>query len=174
MESPKCICRRVAVRLGGVALTFTSFGLLHLADAQAALPWQLRAEIGKYDIHVSTPDGLALAAHAGRRIVSHLLWDIGLTFGVGDDNFMALEPGIELQLFPTKRLNPFVAAGVGLMLERGESLSGPRYIAGGLEVRVWHNNYVRATVRRSNHISFGDAGTFRGPHLLSIGWVFRL
>ncbi len=147
-------------------------------NAQRLDPWVFRAEIGRYEIHEAPPSGgdaphgLAAGAHISRRWLKHLLLGLGIAHGFGTDNYTAFESGVEVQFVPNKPISIFLGVGAGLMEEENFStLSGPYYASFGLEVRVAVANRIRGMIQRGSHINFGDPGTFRGPHLLSVGWV---
>ena len=131
------------------------------------------AEVGRYDLHGCS--GAALAVYLGRRWDKHVLLQMALTQGLGDDRFTALEPGLEIQLLSTEAVNVFVGGGAGLMWEiDGTAVVLPYFGRLGAEARVGPRTRVRAAVRRGSHMNFGDSGAFRGPHIISLGVVREL
>lgn len=135
--------------------------------------WHFLAEAGRYEVHErlagvgDQPAGVLLAMSAG------LYWSaLGLHLtvarAIGDDPFTSLEPSIELVVPRGAPVALVGGVGAGFMWESG-TLSVPYHAKVGLEGRISEKVHLRATVRRGSHANTGDAGTFRGPHAITLG-----
>lgn len=144
-----------------------------VAWSQTRARWFVGGEAGRYKIHVGgissgAPAGVAIALNGGRRWGPVAL-QLTLTQALGDDMFTALEPGLQVQLPRSTPLSLLAGAGAGLMWEHAGTLSLPYYVHVGLGVQLRARTSVRALVRRGWHANTGDAGTFRGPHMITVG-----
>lgn len=146
------------------------------AVAQAEGSWVVAGEVGRYEIHEragDAPAGVVLAAFGGRQW-GPLRLKLAVAEGFGDDAFTSFEPGLELVVVPTLPLNVVAGAGGGLMWEHAGTLSLPYYALLGLEIAITDRSRIRGVVRRGSHANTGDPGTFRGPHMVSVGIAWRL
>lgn len=140
--------------------------------AQEPNAWVLRIAGGYYDLHDSRETGAAASADIARRLQVFAI-AFSVTQTLGTDDFTSFEFAVEAHPLLRGRVSPFVGAGAGLMLESG-SASGPYFVQAGAEFRVAPRGGLRLLARRGWHGSFGDPGTFDGPHLFMVGWVHRL
>ncbi|RMD88224.1 MAG: hypothetical protein D6813_12450 [Calditrichaeota bacterium] len=131
-------------------------------------------ETGRYDIH-NGATGPYLGLRMERRFGSTpLAFDLGLTLGLTEDNFMALEPGLVLRipLHPGFLLVGGVGAGV-MREEQAGSPSIPYFFRAGVEIGISNRMGLLLSIRRGSHGNMGDPGTFSGPHTLSGGLVYK-
>lgn len=134
--------------------------------------WQLRAAAGRYEIHEWKATGLQAEIDVARRFAtSAIFFNLGATLGLGEDSFASLEPGLVGYLRLLSNIQLFAGVGAGFMLEG--TLSLPYFARAGLDIRLSPRSSLCLTVRRGAHANTGDPGTFKGPHAVTAGVIYR-
>ena len=142
-----------------------------LSAPAGAAPGGVVLDVGGYTIHEGRGEGLYLAGRVVRSLLRFGSFSGGVFTGSGTDPFAGVQLGVGLWL-PFGSMAVTANVGAGVAYERADadgSLISTRHWEVGLESRVVGATYVRLGVRRGEHGSFGDAGTFDGPHAVFAG-----
>ncbi len=121
------------------------------------------------------PKGVSLGLKLTRSLRGYGGPSVGLSQGIGEDDFTILEVTGALRVpFPLSA-HIILGVGAGIMSEEFLStVSGPYFAFAGVDTDVVEDIGLTLGVRRGDHINFADDGTFRGPNIISLGFRFDL
>jgi len=138
----------------------------------AADGWVVGGEAGLNEIHEGegggVPRGMVFGLTGGHRwrMVSARL---SLTQALGEDSYVALEPGLEVAVSLSEKYYALIGAGGGFLREyEASTLSLPYYGLVGLGIQIRQRMAVRAVLRLGRR-GAGDEGSYQGPHALRLG-----
>ena len=145
------------------------------AAVAASSPWQAYVDVGLYEIHRHKAEGVSLGLKLTRSLQRHGELSVGLSQGIGEDDFTILETMGALSVPLPFGARIMTGVGVGIMSEEFLStVSGPYFAFVGVDVDVVEDIGLTLGVRRGDHINFADDGTFPGPDVVSMGFRFDL